>query len=154
MLPNAGGLVYGTIVVATLLATESARSETYGKTIGAVIIALLTYWLVITYSEYAGERLEQEEAFTYSAFARTAVRELALLYGSAGPLLAVLICWAAGASLVLAIRIAVWVAVAAIVGAELVTGIRADLRGRALVQQTAIGAFLGLLIVALRLLLH
>jgi hypothetical protein len=60
MLPNAGGLVYGTIVVATLLATESARSETYGKTIGAVVVALLTYWLVITYSQYAGERLERE----------------------------------------------------------------------------------------------
>jgi hypothetical protein len=154
MLPNAGGLVYGTIVVATLLAAESARSETYGKTVGAVIIALLTYWLVIAYSEYAGERLEQEAPFEYSAFARTAVRELALFYGSAGPLLAVLICWAAGASLTLAIRVAVWVAVAAIIGAELMTGIRADLKGWALVRQTAVGAFLGLLVVALRLLLH
>jgi hypothetical protein len=154
MLPTAGGLVYGTIVVATLLATESARSETYGKTIGAVVVALLTYWLVIAYSQYAGERLEREEAFEYSAFARTAIRELSLLYGSALPLLAVLICWGAGASLTLAIRVGVWVAVAAIIGAELVTGIRADLKGRELVRQTAVGAFLGLLVIALRLLLH
>ena len=28
---NAGGLVYGTILVATLLAAESARSETYAQ---------------------------------------------------------------------------------------------------------------------------
>ena len=151
---NAGGLVYGTIIVATLLAAESARSETYGKTVGAVALAMLTYWLVVSYSHYSGERLEQEQGFSWSSFARTAVGELTLLAGAVPPLLAVVVVWAAGGSLSLAIQIGVEVAAASIVVTELVSGIRADLRGRALLRQTLVGAFFGLLVIALRLLLH
>src|ERR1700756_2493269 len=58
---NAGGLVYGTIIVATLLAAESARSETYGKTVGAVALAMLTYWLRVSYSPYSGGGLAEGE---------------------------------------------------------------------------------------------
>ena len=64
---NAGGLVYGTILVATLLSAESARSETYLKTVGAVVVTLLAYWVTISYSEFAGERLERGEHFRYAA---------------------------------------------------------------------------------------
>jgi hypothetical protein len=80
---NAGGLVYGTILVATLLSAESTRRETYVKTVAAVAVALLAYWLTISYSEFAGERLEHGERFEYAALGRAAVRELALLYGAA-----------------------------------------------------------------------
>ena len=154
MRADAGGLVYGTIVVATLLAAESARSETYGKTIGAVVLAMLTYWLAVAYSHYSGERLEQEEGFKPAAFARVAIGELTLLLGALPPLLAVLIVWATGGSLTVAVRVGVWVAAASIVAAELVTGVRADLHGRALLRQTLVGAVFGLLIIAVRLLLH
>ncbi len=154
MRPDAGGLVYGTIVVATLLAAESARSETYGKTIGAVVLAMLTYWLAVAYSHYSGERLEREEAFEYKALARAAVRESTLLLGSVPVLLTVLIVWATDGSLSLAVRVSVWVAALSIVAAEIVTGVRADLHGKALVRQTLIGAVFGLLVIALRLLLH
>lgn len=151
---DSGGLVYGTIVVATLLAAESARSETYGKTVGAVILAVLTYWLAVSYAHYSGERLEREEAFHPRAFGRAALSEVTLLMGAAPELLAVLIVWAAGGSLTLAVQVGVWVAAAFIVVAELITGVRADLHGRALVRQTLVGAVVGLMIVALRLLLH
>ena len=154
MRPNAGGIVYGTIVVATLLAAESARSETYGKTIGAVVLAMLTYWLAVSYSHYSGERVEQQEAFEYRAFARTAVDELTLLIGAIPELAAVLVVWALGGSLAAAVRVGVIVAAVTIVLVELVTGIHADLHGRALLRQTLIGAVFGLLIIALRLLLH
>lgn len=154
MLPNAGGLVYGTIIVATLLATESARSETYPRTVAAVILALLAYWLTVAYAHDAGDRLEHQSRFGYRAFARAAIQELTLLYGSVIPLVVVLICWAAGVSLADAIRVAVWAAAVAIVAAELLTGIRADLRGKDLVRQTTVGACIGLLIIALRLVLH
>ncbi len=154
MRPDAGGLVYGTIVVATLLAAESARSETYGKTVGAVVLAMLTYWLVVAYSHYAGERLEHEQRFKWGGFARTAADQLRLLIGSLPPLIAVLIVWATGGSLSLAVQVGVEVAAATIVITELVSGIRADLRGKALVRQTLVGAVFGLMVIALRLLLH
>jgi hypothetical protein len=154
MRPNAGGIVYGTIVVATLLAAESPQSESYATTVGGVVLAMVTYWLAVTYAHYSGERIEQQQGFKYEGFARSAVTELSLLLGAVPELAAVLIVWALGDSLALAIRVGVLVAAGTIVATELVTGIRADLHGRELVQQTAIGAVIGLMVISLRLLLH
>lgn len=151
---NAGGLVYGTILVATLLSAESARRETYPKTVAAVLATLLAYWLTISYAEFTGERLERGEPFAYAAFARTACREVTLLYGAAIPLVLLLVLWAAGVALTTAVTAAVWLAAATIVGAEIVIGVRAELTGRDLVRQSAVGAVLGLLVIAVRLLLH
>jgi hypothetical protein len=151
---NAGGLIYGTILVAALLSAESARRETYVKTIAAVLVTLVAYWLTISYSEFAGERLERAERFAYGAFARTASRELPLFYGGAVPLVVLLVFWAAGAALTTAVGAAVWCAATAVVGTEIVIGIRAELTGRELVRQSAVGALLGLLVIAVRVLLH
>ena len=151
---NAGGLVYGTILVATLLSAESARRETYVKTIAAVLVTLLAYWLTISYAEFAGERLERGEHFAYGAFARTASRELTLLYGATIPLVVLLAFWAAGAALSTAVSAAIWCAAAAVVGTEILIGVRAELTGRELVRQSAVGALLGRLVIAVRVLLH
>lgn len=154
MLGDPGGFVYGTILVATLLDAEAAAPESYPKTAVSVLIALMLYWLTVTYSHYAGERLAHEKRFHWAGFGREAVRELTLLSGSVVPLAVLIVCWVAGVALATADVAAIWAAVAAIIAAELVIGIRADLRGRELVAQTAIGALIGVLIVALRLLLH
>jgi hypothetical protein len=154
MRPDAGGIVYGTIVVATLLAAESAQNETYGKTVAAVVLAMLTYWLAVSYAHYSGERIDRQERFEYHGLARTAVSEVTMLLGAVPELLAVLVVWALGDSLAQAIRVGVIVAALTIVVTEFVTGVRADLRGRELVRQTLIGAVFGLLVIALRLLLH
>ena len=61
--------------------------------------------------------------------------------------------WATGGSLGCRYRVEIYLAAATIVAAEIVTGIRADLRGPALVRQTLVGAVFGLLVIALRLLL-
>jgi hypothetical protein len=151
---NVGGLVYGTILVATLLSAESARQETYVKTVAAVAVALLAYWLTVSYSEFAGDRLERGERFEYAAFGRAAVRELALLYGAAVPMLVLLVFWLAGAALTTAVSGAIWCAAAAIVAIEVLSGVRAELTGRELARQSAVGAVLGLLIITLRVLLH
>lgn len=154
MRPDAGGIVYGTIVVATLLAAESAHAETFAKTVGAVVLAMLTYWLAVSYSHYSGERVEHERRFEARELGRTAISEVTMLIGAMPELLAVLVVWALGDSLALAIRVGVIVAAVSIVVVELVTGIRADLRGRELVLQTLIGAVFGLLVITLRLVLH
>jgi hypothetical protein len=151
---NPGGLIYGTIVVATLLAVESPKRETYGKTIGAVVIALAVYWLAIAYSEFVGHRVQRGEHFEASAFIATARHELAVVFGGIAPLAVLLACWALGATLTTGVGIAVWSAVAAIVFTEVMIGIRAELTGRELVVQTSLGIVLGLLVVALRVLLH
>jgi hypothetical protein len=151
---NPGKLVYGTILVATLLAAESARQETYARTAGAVVIALLVYWLAASYAQFTGERLERCEPFHYSALLRTAVHEVGVIVGAIVPLAVLLLMWAAGAALTAAVTTAIWSAAAMIVATEVLIGVRADLTGRELVRQTAFGVVLGLLVVALRVLLH
>jgi hypothetical protein len=58
---NAAGLVYGTILVATLLSAESAVKATYAKTAAGVLIALSTYWLALAYARFTGDRLNKGE---------------------------------------------------------------------------------------------
>lgn len=154
LLSNPGALVYGTILVATLLAAESPRRETYANTLAAVVIALLVYWFSIAYSEVTGERIRDEEPFSLSAFRRAAAHERPVVYGALGPLLVLVVCWAAGADLSTAVNIAIWAAAAIIVGTEITIGIQAELTGRQLVIQTGMGVMLGLSAEALRVLLH
>jgi hypothetical protein len=151
---NPAGLVYGTLLVATLLGAEASRAETYPKTIGALVIALLLYWVAHSYAEFTGERIEHSQPFSYAALARTARGEAAMLAGPLVPLLLILICWAAGVALTSAVLAAVWTSAGMIVAAEIVIGVRAELTGRDLVRQTAVGATLGLLVIAVRVLLH
>jgi hypothetical protein len=151
---NPGGLVYGTILVATLLAAESPKRETYAKTVAGVALALLIYWVANAYAEYTGHRVSSSTPFELSEFTTAARHELAVIYGALAPLAVLLVCWAIGASLSAGVATAVWVAVAMILATEIVIGIRTDLNGRELVAQTAIGALMGLMVIALRVLLH
>ena len=154
MYANPGGLVYGTILVATLLAAESVRRETYARTVGAVAIALVLYWLANAYATYTGARASEKRHFELRAYGHAVAHEVTVIYGALGPLVALVICWAIGASLATAVSAAVWTAAGMIVATELLIGVRSELDGRELVIQTAFGAVLGLLIVALRVLLH
>jgi hypothetical protein len=151
---NPAGLVYGTIAVGALLAAESARRETYAKTVSSVAITLLIYWLAHSYAEYTGDRLDKSEPFRLGDFGRKGIEELSVLAGSAIPLLVLFIAWATGAGLGTAITEAIWTSAAMIVIIELVVGFRAELTGRELVMQTAFGALLGLLVILLRVILH
>lgn len=151
---NPAGLVYGTIAVGALLAAESARRETYPRTVGAVVVTLVLYWLAYSYAELTARRLRKHERFTLDALARTAAHELSVLIGAALPLVVVLVLWVAGARLTVAVTAAIWTSALTIVAVEVVIGVRAHLPRRDLLRQTALGALLGLLLLALRVILH
>ena len=151
---NPAGLVYGTIVVGALLAAESARRETYLRTVGAVLITLLLYWLAHSYAQFTAQRLREHGRFTFDSLARTSVHELSVLAGAAVPLVEVLIFWAVGARLNVAVTTAIWTSATAIVVIEVTIGIRAHLPRSELIRQTALGTVLGLLVIVLRLILH
>jgi hypothetical protein len=151
---NAAGLVYGTILVATLLSAESAVRETYVKTVIGVLIALFTYWLALTYAGFTGERLEQKEGASLLLLGRAALHEMTVLYGATIPLISLLVFWVAGATLDTAVTWSIYVADITIIVAEIIIGIEAGLTGLALIGQVALGAVLGVLVLGLRLLLH
>ena len=149
MLSHPGAAIYGTITVGALLAAESAKHETYAATVGAVAIVLLVYGLEHAYSEFAEHRLERKQPLTLGGLTQTAVYGLMIIPGAAIPLLALLICWVAGVRLPSAVEAAVWTSAVMIVVVEVVAGVRARLPGRALAAQAAVGAFFGVLVIAL-----
>jgi hypothetical protein len=154
MQANPAAFIYGMIMIGTLLAAESARQETYARTVGAVAIATALYWLVHGYAEFTAHRLREGAPLELSELGRTMAEEFAIVLGAVPPLLALSISWLAGASLTVGVAAAVWADAGMIVIIEVVAGVRADLKGRALMVQTLIGAILGLLIIVLRLVLH
>jgi hypothetical protein len=151
---NFGSAVYGLLVVSALLAAESARSETYGETVLGVVLAALISWGGHAYSEFVFRRAEAGERLTRAGAGRMLRRELPILAGSAPPLLAVLIGWAAGAGLGAAITISLLTAAVTILAGEVAAGVQADLSGRELALQALVGSGFGLLILALKLVLH
>jgi hypothetical protein len=151
---NPGGAVYGAIAVSALLAAESPRRETYPKTVAAVVITLILYWLAHSYAEFAGERLRGEGQLSLRGLAGTMLHEISLLAGAAIPLVPILVWWVADGSLSAAVSAAVWTSAAMIVALEVVAAVRAELAARDFIRQVALGALLGLLVVALKVLLH
>ena len=151
---NPGGLVYGTILVAALLAAESAKVETYVETLIGVALTEIIYWLALSYAEFAGHRVEQGDPFTFAGFARSARHELAVSEGAVVPIAVLIGCWIAGVHLANGIRLAIWASAAVIVLAEILIGVRAEQHGRELAVSAALGVVCGLLVISLRLILH
>ncbi len=154
MLSDLSAAIYGLMTVGALLAAESAGSETYAETVGAVVITMIVYWLAHSYAEFASERLKERQPARFAALARIMVVQVPILLGAAVPLLALLVDWAVGASLETAVITALITAAVVIMLLEVVAGVRAKQSGLELVLQALFGAVLGLLIIALRLVLH
>ncbi|HTU85781.1 MAG TPA: hypothetical protein VMF57_09425 [Solirubrobacteraceae bacterium] len=146
--------IYGTIIVGSLLAVESAQHGTYLRTVGAVLIALLLYWLAHSYAASASGRLRDGDPLTLEGLVHTMAGELPILAGAALPLLALLLAWATGAQLAAAVTAAIWTSAGTILVIEVVAGMRAEQSGRKFAVQATIGALLGLLIIALRLIVR
>jgi hypothetical protein len=153
-LDNAGGAVYGTVMIGVLFAAEDAEAVGYTDTIGAALLVLALYWLTALYTYTLGMRLQTGEPLGPSVFWRSCVHELPILEGALLPLMVVLVAWAAGASTATGVTIATWTAAVTILVLEFVAGWRSrlDLERRWL--QGALGALIGAAIIALKLLLH
>jgi len=154
MLSDLSAAIYGTMTVGALLAAESADNETYFKTVLSVMITLVIYWFAHSYAEFASERLKEREPLRLAVLGRIMVRQVPILFGAAIPLVAVLVLWAADASLSTAVDAAVWTSAVVVMLIEVMAGMRAKRTGRELVFQTLFGGLLGLLIIVLRLTLH
>ena len=145
--------VLGLFVVGMLLAAEDAKSDTYGEAVGAVVLALFLFWLTVSYTRFAGWRIEQGKRVTARGLGQQMWGSLSVLSGAALPLLVVVICWAAGVGLGLAIKVALGIDAALILLVEILAGVQASLTRHELVMQALLGATLGLGVLALRLVL-
>ena|SRR5581483_5604862 len=154
MFENPAGLVYGALIAGALLDAESVASASYGETVAGVLAALALVWLAHSYADYVGARLAQRRKLQVKELTHALYGGLSVLIGAAVPVLTLLICWAARASLDTAVTISIYDSAAILLVIELVAGIRAHLTGMALLFQTLVGVVLGALIIALKLILH
>jgi hypothetical protein len=146
--------VYGTIAVGALLAAETAQRENYAETIGALALTIVLYWIAHAYASSATRRLREQEHLTAKGFAKAMVEQAPILAGALAPLVMLVIFAIAGASLGHAVTAGIWTAAATIAGIEVTAALRAGAEGFELLAQIAIGVLLGLLVIALKLILH
>lgn len=151
---NPGAAVYGAITAGALLAAESPKRETYPRTVIAVVVALLLYWLAHAYADLVDDRLREGHQLSLEGIVASMVEEVWILAGAVPALAVVGVEAAIGASLPAAVVAAIWTSGGVIVVFEVAVGVRAHMRPVKLVVQTLTGAALGLLVVLLRLVLH
>jgi hypothetical protein len=156
MLPleNPAGTVYGVIVIGALLAAEAGRHESYLDIEGSTAVAAGLYWLAHSYATVLGRRLTAHERLTPGALSRALAHDWTLIRGAGIPLAVILIAWATGASQATAINAALWSVVASLIVFELVAGMRTRLTRGELAVEAGVGLFMGLGILALRIILH
>jgi hypothetical protein len=151
---NPSGVVYGIIVIGALLAAESGRHESYLDTIASAAIAAALYWLAHAYADVLGHRLAEHERLTAPALARALAHDWAIMRGAALPLVVLAVAWAIGATQQSAVTAALWSAIVSLVAFELIAGIRAHASARELALEGAVGAAMGIAILALKIVLH
>jgi hypothetical protein len=151
---NPGGIVYGVLAIATVIAAEGTRQETFAKLLLASIVTMGLYWAAHAYSHHWGERLHGAGQWTLKQIALSLRFEMSILFGAAVPVAVLLLAWAAGASLEAGVTAVLWTAAIEIVALEAVPSIRNHLGPKDLLVQTVFGITLGIGILGLRLVLH
>jgi hypothetical protein len=151
---NPGGVVYGTIVIAAVLAVESGRHESYPDAIAATLLAATPFWLAHAYATALGRRLAHRESLTVRALMRALAYDWAIVRGALLPLLALLACWVAGVSQESALTVAMWTAIAALVAFELIAGMQSRSTGAEMAVEVGVGVAMALAILALKIVTH
>ena len=104
------------ILIGALLAAESGLHDSYSATVASVAIGPSpSYWLAHSYAAMLGRRLSERGRLSLGALVQALAREWAIVRGALIPLLALLVCWAAGASQATGIAVAIWAAVVALI---------------------------------------
>jgi hypothetical protein len=151
---NAGGAVYGAVMVGVLLAAEDARRQGYPATVEAAAIVLLLYWLANLYAHALGVRLRRREPRNLGLLWRSCLHELPVVEGALVPLIVLAIAWAAGVTVASGVTAALWTGAATIVVLEVVAGWRSRQGTRDVWLQICAGAVIGLALIGLKLVLH
>jgi hypothetical protein len=150
---NPSAVVYGTIAVGLVVAAENPAVETFPRVVGGSAAAMVLYWVAHAYAGALGKRFAGRRRLLLADLPDSLRHEWAIVKGAAAPLLTLLLAWAAGAGLQVAVWSALWTAVAALFLFEVVAAARAKLGGVQLAAGAALGTTLGAALIAVKLLL-
>jgi hypothetical protein len=149
-----GGLILGVLAVATVIAAESTRQETYPRLFLASLISVLVYWVSHAYARHWSWRLDHSFHWTANELGSSLAFESTLLAGALVPVAVLALAWTAGWSREAAVTAVLWTAGIELVVLEILTAVRRRLSRRDLLVQVALGIMMAMGILLLRLVLH
>ena len=144
------GLVYGLVVLGSVLAAESVHSSGGIRDIIAAVTVLFVYWLAHTYADLMGRRYKQTVPLTWKDAREVARHEWAIMRGAMIPVAAMLIAVVFGASSWHIDEVGIITDVGMLMLFAVVGGIRANLSRPALVVQACLALTFGVFIAAVR----
>jgi hypothetical protein len=148
---QAPAAIYGTIISASVLAA-AGEAEALPIALG-VFFTLLVYWLAERWSQLLGEHLSGEP-FDWAHARHVFVRGWPLVQASYGPMLVLLIARLLGASVQLAINLALLWTIATLIVLGALAGSRSRLPTLGVIGSAVFNGLLGLLLIFLKSLLH
>lgn len=151
---NPSAVVYGTIAVGLVMAAENPATETFPRVAGGSAAAMLLYWAAHAYAAVLGERLARGLPFRLADLPGALRHEWSIVKGATAPLVALLLAWASGADLEVAVWAALWTAVGALFMFEVMAATRARLGGLQMTVSVVLGTALGVALLGVKLLLE
>ncbi|HET8604961.1 MAG TPA: hypothetical protein VFM09_13615 [Marmoricola sp.] len=156
---NPRNTVYGTIASGLVIAAADPTTTGYASLVLASAVAVASYWVAHGYAYWVAERLARKvwpavAGRSRPRLAHALAHEWPLAEGASIPLVALIVAWAAGATLVVGETVALASAAAALAAFEVAAGLRRQVRPPQLLANAAVGLLLGSALFAVKGLLH
>ena len=147
-------LLYGSLVAGSVLAVSSVHAPTTDHVALAVAGVVVVYWLAHVYVEAVGGRFEDQDHTTHFRLLMALRDNTHVLIGALPPIAMFLLLRLLGLDIRLSATIALWSTMALLALTGGVAGYLAGARGWALAVEIAVAGGMGLVVVALKYLLH
>lgn len=147
------GMIYGLIVVGSVVAAESVNAESTWRDMLVAILVLVVYWLAHSYAAVMGRRYATGESVPLSEVAATLTKEWSIVRGAVIPLIAMGVAGALGYGAWRADEVCLITAVVMLLVFAIAGGIRAKLSPLAILVQSLLAIGFGVVLVAIRALL-
>lgn len=141
------------MICAASLSTSAASRRLPAVAI-SVLVTVLVYWAAESYSHALARRLAKKTNLTRSDYREILEQGWPLVSASYVPLATLLVAWALGASVTVAVNLALGVATGLLVAAGFLASRASGITGGRLLASTAVTGVFGLAMVALKNLLH
>jgi hypothetical protein len=146
--------IYGSILVAALVATLDAEHASARDMVVAVLSTMLVFWVAHVWAGVVGTRLEEGPRPSRGVVVRIARRQWPMIESALLPALPLALAWIGVLSLEAGADIALGVAIAQLVAWGMVVGLRTQRTWPRAVVSGLFNGALGLVVVALKTLVH
>jgi hypothetical protein len=151
---NFAAAIYGSILVAALVATLDAEHATAGAMSVAVLSTMVVFWIAHVWADAVAERVSDPAPLSVARVRRIARVQWPMVQTAIGPLVALLLADAGAWSLHVAVDIALAVSVVQLTAWGVVIGFRAASSWPAALLSGFVDGMLGVAIVVLKTLVH